>query len=341
MRISAVIVLAWILGACASLTAPPGTAQVPPQIAGETFTTADGLKLPLRSWLPDDSPRAVVVALHGFNDYSKAFDKVPDAIGLGPFLRERGVAVYAYDQRGFGAAPYAGLWPGGETMMADFSAFVRIVRAKHPGVPVYGLGESMGGAVVMGAMASTDAPQLDGAILSAPAVWARATMPAIYRVALWIGARVVPGWRPTGQSLGRMASDNIAMLRDNGRDPLFIKKTRIDAVYGLANLMDRAYEVAGTLRGPILYLYGRNDEIIPAKATAEAMTAVLTLNPQARAAYYDNGWHMLERDKNGPAVLGDIAAFVDNPATTALPSGASTDALARLQDAAKKKRGNY
>ena len=341
MKVSTFIIMAWVLGACASLTAPAGPAVQPPQIAGATFTTADGLALPLRSWLPDGSPRAVVIALHGFNDYSKAFDKVPEALGVGPYLSERGVAVYAYDQRGFGAAPFAGLWPGGDTLVVDFSAFVRLTREKHPGVPLFALGESMGGAVVMSAMAGADPPQLDGAILSAPAVWGRATMPAIYRIALWVGAHVVPGWRPTGQSLGRLASDNIEMLRDNGRDPLFIKKTRIDAVYGLVNLMDRAFAVAGTLRGPVLYLYGRHDEIIPAKPSAEAMAGLLTHDPQARAAFYDNGFHMLERDKNGPTVLGDIAAFIDNPATTKLPSGADRDARARLQEAAKKKRSDY
>ena len=34
---------------------------------------ADGAILPLKTWLPEGSPTAVIVALHGFNDYSNAF----------------------------------------------------------------------------------------------------------------------------------------------------------------------------------------------------------------------------------------------------------------------------
>jgi len=45
-----------------------------PKIEKEHFIAADGAKLPVRSWLPKDSAvKAVVVALHGFNDYSNAF----------------------------------------------------------------------------------------------------------------------------------------------------------------------------------------------------------------------------------------------------------------------------
>jgi alpha-beta hydrolase superfamily lysophospholipase len=337
VKTTALFFLGWVLAACASLTAPAGPAATTPQLAQATFVTSDGLQLPVRSWLPDAAPRAVVVALHGFNDYSKAFDKVPGAIGLGPYLRDKGVAVFAYDQRGFGASPYHGLWPGSDALVGDFDAFVAVIHQRYPGVPVYALGESMGGAVVMSALTRANAPQVAAAILVAPAVWARATMPAVYRVALWMGARIVPGWRPTGRSFGRMASDNIAMLRDNGRDPLFIKETRIDSVYGLVGLMDEAYAAAGNLRVPTLYLYGANDEIIPAKASAAAMSFLLQADPQARGAFYEYGWHMMLRDKNGPNVLDDIAVYI-NDRTAPLPSGADDNALARLDDAAKHKR---
>ena len=46
-----------------------------PRLSDTQFMTRDGLALPLRAWLPEDgAPRAVVLALHGFNDYSKAFE---------------------------------------------------------------------------------------------------------------------------------------------------------------------------------------------------------------------------------------------------------------------------
>jgi len=333
VRAGVIVLLTVMLSACAPRMAPPGPGATTPHLTEKTFVTADGLELPTRRWLPEDGmPKAVVLAVHGFNDYSKAFDKVPGTPGVGPFLAERGVAVYAYDQRGFGASPHHGLWPGKDAMVGDFSDFARVLKGLYPNVPLYALGESMGGAVVMTALARDNPPPVDGTVLAAPAVWARSTMPALYRAALWAAVRIAPGWTPTGQSLGRMASDNIDMLRDNGRDPLFIKKTRIDSVYGLTNLMDEALEASQRITTPVLYLYGHYDHIIPKPPTKQALAALTADDPAVRPVYYPNSWHMILRDKAAPLVLADVASFLADPQAP-LPSGQDADALARLEAA--------
>src|SRR5688572_1453409 len=174
MRRFAFLVIAVLsLSACAPRIAPASVPTVPAVLSETVFNTADGLALPVRRWLPaDDKPKAVVLALHGFNDYSKAFDKVPGAPGVGPFLAERGIAVYAYDQRGFGKSPNAGLWQGRDAMVGDAKEFIALLRKTYPGVPVYLLGESMGGAVAIAMLADAVPGFVDGAILAAPAVWA-------------------------------------------------------------------------------------------------------------------------------------------------------------------------
>ncbi len=326
-----------LLCACAPTVAPPGPVATTPTLTEEAFVTSDGLRLPVRRWVPapdgEQPLKAIVLAAHGFNDYSKAFDEVPGAPGVGPFLAERGIAVYAYDQRGFGEAPHTGLWAGGDVMADDFADFARVLKSAYPDTPLFALGESMGGAVVMTALAATDPPPVEGAILAAPAVWARSTMPIPYRVALWLGARIVPGLKPSGQSLGRLASDNIDMLRMLARDPLFIKKTRIDAVYGLTNLMDEALASPPQINVPVMYLYGQNDEVIPKKPTVQAMALFESARKDMQAAYYENGWHMILRDKEAPLVLQDVAAFIDE-STAPLPSGADQRPLERLRAAA-------
>jgi len=332
-RALAVAFFAAALGACAPKIAPPGPIATSPRLTDAAFITADGLELPVRRWLPAQDPKAVVLAVHGFNDYSKAFDKVPDAPGAGPYLAAQGFAVFAYDQRGFGRAPNTGLWPGRDVMTGDFVDFARALKAQYPALPLYAMGESMGAAVVMTAMTAPAPPPVEGVVLVAPAVWARSTMPALYRGALWVGAHIMPGLKPSGRNLGRMASDNIEMLRDNGQDPLFIKKTRIDTIYGLVGLMDKALEVSSDLKVPTLYLYGAHDQIIPKGATIEAMGDVLETNTEAKAAFYDASWHMMLRDKAAPMVLGDVASFLTDPAAP-LPSGAGDAPLARLQAAA-------
>jgi acylglycerol lipase len=309
---------------------PPPAAATIPHFAGNTFVTADGERLPLHRWLPQGPVKAVILALHGFNDYSHAFAEPAAA------WAQEGVATYAYDQRGFGAAPGCGRWWGTEALAADAVAASQILRRRYPGVPLYLLGESMGGAVAVVAMtgaAGLPAPAVDGVILAAPAVWGRATMRLLPRLALWAAVRVAPSLRLTGRQLHIMPSDNIAMLRALARDPLVIKGTRVDAIWGLVNLMDAALAAAPRLTGPLLVLYGHHDEIIPQEAIRRFVGALEDF--QARFAYYRHGYHMLLRDREAPLVIADVASWMRAPGVP-LPSDADRDALAALLGAGGK-----
>jgi len=276
---------------------------VTPVLQDEVFMARDGLQLPLRRWDAEGQPRAVIVALHGMNDYSNAFDTPGQA------WAKQGITTLAYDQRGFGRGPNPGLWAGGDAMRQDFADAVTAARARHPGVPVFALGESMGGAVVLSALTGAQPPALDGVILVAPAVWSRADMPLPHRIALFLTARLTPGLTLTGSGLKLVPSDNIEMLRALGRDPWFIKKTRADAVYGLVNLMDEARQAPERLTAPppILFLYGKDDQIIPRKPTEAVIAA---LGPRATVRHYEKGYHMLLRDLNGGSVQQDVVEWV-------------------------------
>jgi alpha-beta hydrolase superfamily lysophospholipase len=303
-------------GACAPRVMPPGPGAAAPHLTDDVYVTADGFALPLRSWLPDGDPRAVLLALHGFNDYSAAFDSPAR------WWAERGLATYAYDQRGFGEAPHRGLWAGTGVMVDDLAEAARLLRARHPGRPLFLLGESMGAAVVMVAMAEGRVPEIDGAILSAPAVWARPTMPGYQRAALWLAVRLIPWADVTGEGVGVQASDNIEMLRGLGRDPLFIKRTRVDALYGLTNLMDAGLAASPRIEGTLFMLYGERDEIVPRAPVLAAWRALPGRDDgRQRMALYENGWHLLLRDLEAETVLADVAAWTEDPAAP-LPSGA-------------------
>ncbi len=299
----AVLLVCVILAACAPVRAPLGLEHVTPMIGTDSFVTRDGLRLPLRHW-DAEHPHAVILALHGMSDYSNAFD-MPAA-----WWAEQGITTYAYDQRSFGRSPNPGIWPGGDALRADLADGVDALRARHPGLPLFVLGESMGGAVVLTAMADGKLPKVDGVILVAPAVWSRADMPFYYNAALWLTAHTVPWMTLTGKGLKIWPSDNIEMLRKLSRDPLFQKKTRADAVWGLVNLMDDARQAPEHLKEtpPILFLYGANDQIIP-RAPTEAV--VKELDGRAEVHLYPKGYHMLLRDLDGPGIWKDVAAWID------------------------------
>jgi alpha-beta hydrolase superfamily lysophospholipase len=224
-----------------------------------------------------------------------------------------GITTLAFDQRGFGAGPNPGQWAGSAVMRDDLSDFVAAARARYPGVPLFALGESMGGAVLLSALAEPDPPKLDGVILVAPAVWARRDMPLTYRVALFLAAHLAPGLILSNNAASHVVtiipSDNIEMLRALARDPLFQKQTRSDALFGLVNLMDEARAAPAKLGAvpPILLLTGKKDQIIPQAATQGVINE---LGTRASLRRYDDGYHMLLRDLEGPKVSQDVADWV-------------------------------
>ncbi|MGB8275413.1 MAG: lysophospholipase [Alphaproteobacteria bacterium] len=317
----ALAALAIVLAAgCAPRLQPLGEAPAPPRLDDQSFRTADGVTLPVRRFLPDGSPKAVIVALHGFNDYSNAFTDPARA------WAKDGIATYAYDQRGFGETPHRGLWPGVDILASDAGAFARALRRRYPDTPLYLLGESMGGAVAMTALARDRSIPVDGVILAAPAVWARETMNPFQTGLLWIGAHTVPWLTLTGRGLHVRASDNDEMLRALSRDPLVIKETRVDTIYGLADLMDAAMDAAKDLPVPALVLYGEHDEVIPRDPVIAMLHRLPAQeNPRLRVAFYSTGYHMLLRDLHADKVIADVASWIGN-AGAPLPSGADAAA---------------
>ncbi|MFQ5954842.1 MAG: alpha/beta hydrolase [Kiloniellales bacterium] len=313
--------------ACAPRLQEPGplsTAPVAPSLDAAGFTTADGLTLPVRRWLPAGEPRAAIVALHGFNDYSKAFEDP------GRWLADRGIAVYAYDQRGFGETPQRGIWPGTELMVEDLKAMARLVGGRHAPAPLFLLGESMGAAVVMVALAGEEPPPHDGAVLVAPAVWSRTTMPGVQATGLDLIAHIAP-WLPVdGRGFKRRPSDNTEMLEALGRDPLVIKETRFDAVYGMVNLMDQALDSVERLDGRVLILLGDHEDIIPQAPLDELLRRLPRQAAEGpRLAVYSSGYHMLLRDLQAEVVLTDIAHWIGD-VHAPLPSAADHRGAARL-----------
>jgi acylglycerol lipase len=312
---SLLLSLCLLCAACTPFVSPPPGRVATPTLDKAHFVTADGTALPVRSWLPVNGHfKAVIVALHGFNDYSNFFTQP------GTYFSQRGIACYAYDQRGFGGSPQRGLWPGVAAYTNDLAQFTRLVQLRHPGVPVYLLGESMGAAVIISAMTEDHPPLADGIILSAPAVWGRQMMPWYQRWLLWIGAHTVPWLTVTGKGLRIIASDNIEMLRGLGRDPMVIKETRVDAIYGLANLMDRALARSAKLDRSTLVLYGEHDQVVP-KQPLYRMLRQMPESQKKRIAFYKDGYHLLLRDLKANLPWKDIVAWIDNHIKP-LPSGA-------------------
>ncbi|MDZ4374273.1 MAG: alpha/beta fold hydrolase [Phenylobacterium sp.] len=286
-----------------------------PRLEADRLVSFDGARLGLTTWAAEGEPWAVIVAAHGMNDYANAFNLAA------PEWAKAGVTTYAYDQRGFGRSPGRGVWAGEDLMVEDLRVATALARARHPGATIAVVGESMGGAVAAVAFADDQPPTADRLVLLAPGVWGFKTQPLPNKTLLWLAANLTASkvYTPPRWVTDRiMPTDNREELIRMGRDRLMIWGARSDTLYGLVKLMDRAARSVGDDDLPTLYLYGANDEIVPKRA---AFRAVGNLKPSDRTAYYEQGHHLLTRDKQRAVVIADVLAFLRDPEAP-LPSGA-------------------
>jgi acylglycerol lipase len=311
-----------LLAGCVGRISPPGPVVERPAEAADAFIMPDGTTLPYREWLPNGSPYAVVLALHGMNDSRDAWEYPA------PEFAAAGIAVFSPDQRGFGATRTRSLWPGTNGLTADARVMAELLRARYPHTRLIMMAESMGAAALMVLATQPDPPPVDGYVLISPAVWGRKDMNLFMRVSLWLADKTVPGLTVTGGGLVKVtASDNRAALVRLSTDPLTIHATRVDAIKGLVDLMDDAEAAAPHFHAPALFLYGGHDELVPARATAATWRA---LPPGSVLTFYPNGYHLLLRDKDRATPIDDILEWIRHP-DQPLPSGAERAARAWLQ----------
>jgi acylglycerol lipase len=317
-RLAAVLVTL-MLGACTPLVVqqagqPPLGFQGP-RLEADDVVSFDGARLGLTRWDAAGEPWAVIVGVHGMNDYANAFHLAA------PWWASQGVTTIAFDQRGFGRSPGRGIWAGDDLMEEDLRTVTALAKAQYPHALVVVAGESMGGAVAAEAFASDRPPPADRLVLLSPAVWGWKTQPLPNKTLLWLAARLTGAkvYTPPRWITDKISpTDNRPELIAMGRDPLMVWGSRSDTLYGLVTQMNRASALVGHTPVPTFYLYGAYDQIIPKKA---AFRAARGLKPTDRSAYYPAGWHLLTRDHEGPLVWADILAFIRDPAGR-LPSGA-------------------
>ena len=219
------------------------------------FKASDGADIPYRFWRAKEA-RAAVLLLHGAFDYSAAFDEI------GPKLARRGFTALAIDQRGFGATASRGRWAGAERLASDAVETAAFLMDRMPAyVPLFILGESMGGAVAIHAAASHAIPRLQGLVLAAPGALASAFR---QRLLGWIAvaARALAGDAElVFERLSGWELTPAAAIRLIG-DPLVMRRVRPDMLSGMADLAFASLEQAKKVTLPALVMVGAHDEII-------------------------------------------------------------------------------
>ncbi|CAP73169.1 uncharacterized protein PODANS_2_5790 [Podospora anserina S mat+] len=114
-----------------------------------TFTVS-GAELYTKSWLPDGPIKARLVFIHGFSDHINRYP------AFFSHLASKGIAVYGFDQRGWGRSvkkpAERGLTGPTAQVLSDIAAFLsqpHLLGTPGSQEPVFVMGHSMGGGQVL------------------------------------------------------------------------------------------------------------------------------------------------------------------------------------------------
>lgn len=294
------IVALSLLGACGPRWIDQGPATTAPSLSEDRFVATDGFSLAIARWSPAGEARGTILALHSFGDFRLAFERV------GPILAAAGFQVIAPDQRGFGDSVAHGFWHGGDAMVRDLSDLAQAARAETPDVPLFVLGESMGGSVALAAV-DEGRLQVDGLILAAPGVREALFARPLWNAALSSAATVAPGAsadiEPNLENLTPVDKARI------GNDPRMIREIRADTYWGLIRLADRASFVDAQAMPPTLLLYGQEDGLVRQSSICALLDR---LAPDVTARFFAGGIHRLLHQEGLDQPIEDMIRWLDN-----------------------------
>ncbi len=268
-----------------------------------TFRGAGGLDLFSQRWCPDGEPRAAVAVVHGLGEHSGRYASVVD------HLVPRGFAVHGFDLRGHGRSPgQRGHVDSWSQYRDDVDAFLRTIRGEGGGLPLFLLGHSMGGLIVLdyvlrrpdavaGAVAS--APGLEPVGVASPAKVALARLLS----RLWPRFSLDVGLDVTAVS----RDPEVVSAYEN--DPL--RHCRGSVRWGTESLaaIERIKARAGEVKTPLLMIQGGDDRLVSPAGARRFFDRVSF--PDKELHVYEGGYHEPHNDVDRDRVLHDLASWLE------------------------------
>lgn len=265
------------------------------------FRGAGGLSLFRRAWRPAGAPRAVLINVHGLGDHS----------GLYPALVEhftaRGLVVHAPDVRGNGRShgqrAYVERW---DEYREDLGCFLGAVRSEEPGLPIFLLGNSLGGLIVLD-YALHHPEGIQGVIAASPPL-GRLGVPAPLLALGRVLSRLWPRFSlRTGMDLSGLARDP-AVIETVLADPLFHRAGTARLSTEVTAAIARVQQAAPRFPLPLLLLHGSADRMV--RPEGSRAFAARVGHPDRELREYAGAYHVLFADLDRERVLTDVERWI-------------------------------
>uniref|UniRef100_A0ABI7WSY7 Serine aminopeptidase S33 domain-containing protein n=1 Tax=Felis catus TaxID=9685 RepID=A0ABI7WSY7_FELCA len=240
-------------------SSPRQTPQSVPYQDLPHLVNADGQYLFCRYWKPTGTPKALIFVSHGAGEHCGRYDE------LAQMLVGLELLVFAHDHVGHGQSE------GERMVVSDFHVFIRdvlqhvdVMQKDYPGLPVFLLGHSMGGAITI--LTAAERPGLfSGMVLISPLVLASPESATTFKVDIY------------------------------NADPL-ICRAGLKVCFGnqLLNAVTRVERALPKLTLPFLLLQGSADRLCDSKGAYLVMESSKSQDKTLKI--YEGAYHVLHKE---------------------------------------------
>ena len=243
--------------------ADPAKANSSAAVAGKKRKNEFADVLPCLTWLePDIDAKAILLCVHGLGLHNDSYE------AFGKAMAKLGYLVYAVDVPGFGSFKQA---EGRERVDFDYclrgiATTLKFIHKVNPKLPVYILGESMGGAIAL-RFTSLHPELVDGLISSVPSGDRFNQNKETLRVGLKL--LTAPNKEfDIGTSVIEKATQNDEVRKHWAEDPLNRMNLTPKELVRFQDFMNENHDSAKKIdKTPVLFVQGCKDKLVRPEGT--------------------------------------------------------------------------
>lgn len=257
-----------------------------------------------RNWIPESSPKAALLVVHGLNEHSGRY------LDFADYFTAKGFAVFSLDQVGHGKSD------GTRSFIKKFSYFtddildyIAIINRWVGPIPIYLVGHSLGGLIAANFLIDHQ-KLISGAVLSGSVV----LVPAYVSKLTIVMGKIISAILP---KMGLLEIDKQSLSRDPEvvqaylDDPLVYNgKSTVRISSEMNQAIERIKTVGEKINLPILILHGSEDRIVEPACSKYLFKKVSSTDKEL--TIYDGYFHELYNEPEKLTVYGDVYTWLEN-----------------------------
>lgn len=267
----------------------------------EGYLSSKGVRLFHWSIIPDDYS-ANLLFVHGMAEHSGRYQEVAE------HFASLGYCCHALDLRGLGRSE----GPRGHAdsfwdLIDDTALFADQIRSGDPSHPLFLIGHSMGGLIVLAAGLKYPAV-FNGVIASSPALKVKMPLPGWKKALAALSAKLMPRLSVDNGIRGKIALRDPAEIKSYDEDPLLYTKVTAGFYASFSQVMAETFANASKFSLPLLMLQAGDDQILNPDAAREFVENAGV--GDKKFILYDGLYHALFSEPEKAHVFDDMAEWL-------------------------------